>query len=144
MLLSSGRGGCFAAFLLSRAARFAVGISGPEYRRRAVDAGLALLHAVGYGSSEGPWIELGVAVHAGIAYVGNIGSAVVDFTALADTFNVAARMQQHAAGGELLISQGVIDDVSARAPRRTLQLRGREQPIATMVLKGDRHDADYW
>ena len=30
----------------------------------------------------GPWIELGVAVDAGVAYVGNVGSDVVDFTAL--------------------------------------------------------------
>jgi adenylate cyclase len=57
------------------------GISGAEYRQRAVEAGLALLRAVGYGSPEGPWLELGAAVHAGIAYVGNIGTAVVDFTA---------------------------------------------------------------
>src|SRR6476620_10127926 len=61
---------------------FVPGISGAEYRLRAVEAGLALLRAVGYGSPEGPWIELGAAVHAGIAYVGNIGTAVVDFTAL--------------------------------------------------------------
>jgi adenylate cyclase len=60
---------------------FVSGISGAEYRQRAVEAGLALLRAVGYGSPEGPWLELGAAVHAGIAYVGNIGTAVVDFTA---------------------------------------------------------------
>jgi adenylate cyclase len=92
---------------------FVPGISGAEYRRRAVEAGLALLRAVGYGSPKGPWIELGTAVNAGIAYVGNIGTAVVDFTALGDTVNVAARMQQLAAGGELLVSEGVADDISA-------------------------------
>jgi adenylate cyclase len=122
---------------------FVPGISGAEYRRRAVEAGQALLDAVGYGSPEGPWIELGAAVNAGIAYVGNIGTAVVDFTALGDTINVAARMQQHAAGGELLVSEGVIDDIPAYAPRRALQLRGREQPIAAVVLKGGSHDADH-
>jgi adenylate cyclase len=117
---------------------FVRGISGAEYRRRAVEAGLALLRAVGYGSPEGPWIELGAAVHAGIAYVGNIGSAVVDFTALGDTVNVAARMQQHAAGGELLVVEGVADDISAHGSRRTLQLRGREQPIDAVVLTAAR------
>jgi adenylate cyclase len=133
---------------------FVPGISGPEYRSRAVEAGLALLRAVGYGSPEGPWIELGAAVNAGIAYVGNIGTAVVDFTALGDTVNVAARMQQHAAGGELLVSEGLAEKVSANARRRTLQLRGRDQPMDAFVLtqdckpstqdltKGDRHDAD--
>jgi adenylate cyclase len=120
---------------------FVPGISGAEYRRRAVEAGLALLGAVGYGSSDGPWIELGAAVNAGLAYVGNIGTAVVDFTALGDTVNVAARMQQHAAGGELLVSEGVADDISAHAPRRTLQLRGREQPIAAVVLTNPSREA---
>ena len=43
--------------------------------------------------------------NAGIAYVGNVGDAVVDFTALGDAVNVSARMQQHAAGGELLVAQ---------------------------------------
>src|ERR1700752_2128818 len=112
---------------------FVPGISGAEYRQRAVDAGLALLLAIGYSSPEGPWIELGAAVHAGIAYVGNIGTAVVDFTALGDTVNVAARMQQHAAAGELLVSQGVVDSLAVAAPRRTLALPGREQPIDAVV-----------
>jgi adenylate cyclase len=35
---------------------FVQGISGPDYRRRAVQAGVELLEAVGYGSDEGPWL----------------------------------------------------------------------------------------
>jgi len=113
---------------------FVQGISGPQYRRRAVQAGTELLHAVGYGSANGPWLELGVAVNAGVAYVGNVGAEVVDFTALGDTVNVAARMQQDAAGGELIVAGGVADELVAHAPRRTLTLRGREQPMEAFVL----------
>jgi adenylate cyclase len=105
------------------------GVSGPNYRRRAVQAGMELLEAVGYGSDEGPWIDVGIAVNAGIAYVGNVGGTVVDFTALGDPVNAAARMQQKAAGGELLVAAGVADDLLSEAPRRTLDLRGHEQPI---------------
>jgi adenylate cyclase len=112
---------------------FVRGISGPQYRRRAVQAGMELLQAVGYGTDEGPWLELGAAVNAGVAYVGNVGGAVVDFTALGDTVNVAARMQQGAAGGELFVAGGVADEVVAHAPRRTLTLRGREQPMEAFV-----------
>ena len=104
---------------------FVRGISGPDYRKRAVEAGLDLMRAVGYGTEE-PWIELGAAVNAGVAYVGNVGTAVMDFTALGDTVNVAARMQQHAAGGELLVAQGVADDLVGNAALRTLDLRGRQ------------------
>jgi adenylate cyclase len=113
---------------------FVRGISGPEYRRRSVDAGRDLLRAVGYGTQAGPWLELGVAVNAGVAYVGNVGSAVVDFTALGDTVNAAARMQEHAAAGEVLVAEGVDDHGVGDAPIRTLRLRGREEPMQARVL----------
>ena len=51
---------------------FVQGVSGPNYRRRAVQAGMELLDAVGYRSDEGPWIDVGIAINAGIAYVGNV------------------------------------------------------------------------
>ena len=113
---------------------FVRGISGPQYRRRAVRAGMDLLKAVGYGNGEGPWLELGVAVNAGVAYVGNVGGPVVDFTVLGDPVNVCARMQQHCAGGELLVASGVADELMVRTPRRALNLRGHEQPIHAFVL----------
>lgn len=113
---------------------FVRGISGPRYRSHAVAAGLGLLKAVGYGSDEGPWLELGVAVNAGVAYVGNVGGAIVDFTALGDPVNVAARMQQHAAGGELLVASGVADDLMVSSRRRQLELRGCRRPVEAFVL----------
>jgi adenylate cyclase len=113
---------------------FVRGISGPQYRQRAVLAGMELLKAVGYGSHEGPWLQLGVAVNAGVAYVGNVGGAVVDFTTLGDPVNVSARMQQHAVGGELLVASGVADELMGMTPRRRLNLRGHDQPIDAFVL----------
>jgi adenylate cyclase len=113
---------------------FVQGISGPDYRGRAVQAGLELLVAVGYGSDDGPWIDVGIAVNAGIAYVGNVGGAVVDFTALGDPVNVGARMQQEAAGGELLVASGVADDLMAGSSRRTVDLRGHQDPMDAFVL----------
>jgi adenylate cyclase len=113
---------------------FVRGISGAEYRRKAVDAGVELLGSVGYGTADGPWLEVGAAVNAGVAYVGNVGDAVVDFTALGDTVNTAARMQQAAAGGELIVAAGVADDLVAHACKRQLVLRGREEPLEAFVL----------
>lgn len=113
---------------------FVRGISGPGYRREAVLAGTELLRAIGYGTPAGPWLTLGVAVNAGTAYVGNVGGAVTDFTALGDTVNVAARMQGEAAGGELLIREGVSPESEAGLLRRTLNLRGHEQPIEALVM----------
>jgi adenylate cyclase len=59
---------------------------------------------------------------------------VVDFTALGAPVNAAARMQESAAGGELLVAVGVADELAQSAPRRTLKLRGREQPLDAYVL----------
>ena len=89
---------------------------------------------MGYGAPDGPWLQIGAAVNAGVAYVGNVGTAVVDFTALGDTINVAARMQQHAAAGELLVAAGVADDLVTDARQRTLILRGRAQPIGAFAV----------
>lgn len=113
---------------------FVRGISGPDYRRRAVLAGMDLLEAVGYGAGRDSWIEVGVAINAGVAYVGNVGHAVVDFTALGDPVNIAARMQQHAAGGELLVAAGVADELTAGSQRRSLSLRGHPHPIDAFAL----------
>jgi adenylate cyclase len=121
---------------------FVQGISGPDYRGQAVQAGLELLEAVGYGSDDGPWIDVGIAVNAGIAYVGNVGGAVVDFTALGDPVNIGARMQQEAAGGELLVASGVADDLMAEWPRRTIDLRGHQDPMDAFVL-GTHSDTQY-
>jgi len=115
---------------------FVQGISGPGYRRRAVEAGRELMREVGYGTPAGPWLDVGAAINAGVAYVGNVGSGVVDFTALGDPVNVAARMQACAGGGELLVADGVDDELVAGAPRRMLQLRGREQPVEAFVVTG--------
>ena len=113
---------------------FVEGVSGPDYRQRAVEAGIDLLRTVGYGTDGRPWLEMGVAVNAGIAYVGNVGEAIMDFTALGDTVNVAARMQQHADAGELVVARGVADDLTAHAPSRTLAVRGRRHPIEAFTL----------
>ncbi|MGZ4176966.1 MAG: adenylate/guanylate cyclase domain-containing protein [Solirubrobacteraceae bacterium] len=113
---------------------FVRGIAGEDYRRRAELAGVDLLRAVGYDSREGPWLRLAVAVNAGPAYVGNVGGAVVDFTALGDTVNVAGRLQQHAAAGEVLVADAVSEQPERRRGRRTVALPGRQEPVDVVVL----------
>lgn len=119
-------------------ALFIPGVAGPNYRRRAVGAGLDLLRAVGYGSADGPWLSLGIGVHAGVAYVGNVGGddGVVDFTALGDPVNVAARLQSVAAGGELVVSEDLCPQLSELMPdaeRRTVELKGHTEAVRVLV-----------
>jgi adenylate cyclase len=118
-------------------ALFIPGVAGPDYRRKSFLAAGQLLRAVGYGSPSGPWLTLGVGLNAGIAYVGNVGSAVVDFTALGDAVNVAARLQGSAGGGQLVVAEDLLDDLDERAPgaeRRAIEARGRGEPVAALVL----------
>jgi adenylate cyclase len=117
-------------------ALFIPGVAGPDYRRRALAAGRDLLRAVGYGTAAGPWIPLGVGLNAGQAYVGNVGTAVVDFTALGDTVNVAARLQASAAEGQLVVSADLLEDLEEELPegeRREFDARGRGEAVAALV-----------
>ena len=65
-----------------------------------------LLDAVGYGSPEGPFLEVGIGLDYGDAFVGNVGGgAVKDFTAIGDVVNTASRLTGQAAGGEIVLSE---------------------------------------
>jgi len=117
-------------------ALFIPGVAGPDYRRKAVEAAIDVLQGVGYGSAAGPWLTVGVGVNAGQAYVGNVGTAVVDFTALGDPVNVAALLQETAGSGEIVVAADVHQQIDALLPgasRRTLQVRGHETPVPVLV-----------
>ncbi len=118
-------------------ALFLPGLSGPTYRSLAAQAGEALVRATSK-SAESAGIDLGVGVHAGAAFVGNVGTGgVADFTALGDTVNVAARLQSFARAGELVMSEDLY--VALAAPpsgleKRIVEVRGRSEPITVRVL----------
>jgi len=61
---------------------------------------------------------------------------VVDFTALGDPVNVAARLQGNAAAGELVVAHDVCDDLTDLLPgarAETLQVKGRQEPVEALV-----------
>lgn len=125
-------------------ALFIPGFTGPEYARRAVEASEALLRALGYGDGGVGWLPVGVGLNAGPAFVGNVGSGeVVDFTALGDTVNIAARLQG-AAAGEVVLSEAIYQSAADRyrgLERRTITVRGKDEPLAVRVLRPGVHVA---
>jgi adenylate cyclase len=89
-----------------------------------------LLRAVGYGSGEQPFVEMGIGLDFGEAFVGNIGQrALYDFTAVGDVVNTAARLQGQAAGGEIVVSERVASGLPEQIGTRVeLELKGKSQP----------------
>jgi adenylate cyclase len=95
-----------------------------------------LLRAVGYGSDSEPFVEVGIGMDVGEAFVGNIGQrALYDFTAIGDVVNTASRLQSQAAGGEILLSERVAAGLPGTVgTREELELKGkRERQIAFRV-----------
>ncbi len=91
-----------------------------------------LLAAVGYGTEDGPFVEIGVGIDVGDAFVGNIGQRdVFDFTAVGDVVNTASRLQGSARGGEILVSARAGEGVElAGAEPVDIPLKGKQRPIA--------------
>jgi adenylate cyclase len=115
-------------------------LTGELHAARALEGAQDLLRQTGHGDPSGPWIPLGVGIHTGIARVGVVGTpgAVMDFTALGDSVNTAARLASSAGTGEILISDAAIRaagfDVEGRE-HRDLSLKGKAEPVGATVVR---------
>jgi adenylate cyclase len=80
-----------------------------------------------------PDLQIGIAIHSGETIVGNIGSSErVDYTAIGDVVNTAARLEGIAEGNEVVISKATLDQVGKQAVAQTLQivpLKGKSQTV---------------
>jgi adenylate cyclase len=97
-----------------------------------------LLEGIGYGSREGPALDLGIGLDYGEAFVGNIGgkSAVSDFTAIGDVVNTAARLQSCASGGEVLVAERLARFLEEPAgPVEQLSVKGKHEPVAAQRVR---------
>ena len=79
----------------------------------------------------GKTVRFGVGIHTGPAIVGNIGADFrMDFTAIGDTVNTAARIESNSKPGQILISQEVYDKVKEFVEVTDLgriQMKGKAQ-----------------
>jgi adenylate cyclase len=85
-----------------------------------------------------PWLELGVGLDIGTAYVGNVGSGEVkDFTALGDVVNTASRLQSSARAGQVVMSQRLVEQLTeapADARSTTVELKGKQEPEPVWLM----------
>lgn len=115
---------------------FFPGFAGPTHARAAIRAGLELLRETGHASGDEPWVPIGIGVHTGEAYVGTVGTDVLEFTALGEEVNLAARLASVAEAGELVASAAAFEaaDMRSQVEERELQLKGVSSLAKVRIL----------
>lgn len=86
----------------------------------------------------GKKVGFGIGVNCGPAVVGNIGCEVrMDYTAIGDTVNTAARLESNAKSGQILISQAVYEAVKDRVEATAIgeiPLKGKAKGVLVYSL----------
>ena len=111
-------------------------IAGENHAARAITAGRAILAAVDREGLTTKGLQVGAGVHSGEAFVGVVGSdEKLDFTALGDTVNIAARLGGLAGPGELLVSRMTWDMAGLGPPpsEREVDIAGREGGLSVVA-----------
>lgn len=89
----------------------------------------------------GRTVSFGIGVHVGEAVVGNIGSPQrMDYTAIGDTVNTAARLEANAPKETVYISRAVADALEGRIAvtslGNTIKLKGKQEGFEILTLDG--------
>ena len=87
----------------------------------------------------GRTVSFGIGIHVGDAVVGNIGSPRrMDYTAIGDTVNTAARLEANAPAGTIYISRAVADALEGRIAATPLKepprLKGKAEGFEILTL----------
>jgi len=114
-----------------------------EHTRRAVESALAIRAMLAAFHAElepQQRMSINFGIHSGLAVVGNVGATqIMDFTAVGDTVNVAARLQGLAHSGQILISAAVYDQIKAWVNAREIgmvHVKNRQEAVMTYEVLG--------
>ncbi len=117
-----------------RAARAAMAIR-DEFRKRAAQAAETVGAARGpeAANGAGTWLQVGIGIASGEVVVGNIGTiARMDYTAVGDAANLAARLEGMAEPGQILVCARTFETIRDRLALErvdSVSVRGRSSAV---------------
>ncbi len=124
-------------------ALFNVPLPQPDHTLRAVRAAMAMQQAMAdYNqiSANTGCLSFGIGLHVGQAVVGNIGTAQqMNYTAIGDTVNLAKRLQEHAQGGQIILSEAAyeaVKDFVVVEDLGPMSVKGRTAEVHGYLLMG--------
>lgn len=86
-----------------------------------------------------PKLKVGVGINTGIVTVGNIGGPRrMDYTAVGDAVNVAARLVSEAAGAEILVTDATareLDETFRLTSRKPVLFKGKSSPVPVRSVR---------
>ncbi|MEN4011943.1 MAG: adenylate/guanylate cyclase domain-containing protein [Chloroflexota bacterium] len=113
----------------------------PDHALRAVRAALNIRKAMEELHRQMPpehHLTFGMGIHTGEAVLGLVGSDKrMEYTAIGDCINTTKRIQENASGGQILITQAVIDRLDGRGvylPTQAIHAKGKRDPIQVFEL----------
>ncbi len=113
-------------------------IAGENHRLRAIEAGRQVVRRVDLSELPKEGVRVGVGVQSGSTFVGVVGAGDrLDFSALGDVVNTAARLGSIAGPGELMVSGETWRAAHLSAAGREvrqLDIAGRQAQLETVVL----------
>ena len=121
----------------------------PDHTLRAVRAGLAISQSIKKLHTNLPpqfHLQFGVGIHFGEAVLGLVGTETrLDYTAIGDSVNTAKRIQENAAGGQVLISEDVYQKIADKVWVKIVnpvRAKGKAQLITVYEVLGINDQAN--
>ena len=89
-------------------------------------------------------VSFGIGLNSGPAVVGNIGSHErLDYTAIGDTVNLAARLESNAKPGQILISKETYERIKGTfkvTPLEAIKVKGKEHLVEIYQVEGELNE----
>ncbi|HVB09253.1 MAG TPA: adenylate/guanylate cyclase domain-containing protein, partial [Bacillota bacterium] len=119
-------------------------VAAPDHAARALAAAVEMQARLGCLAAEelaahGVHLGFGIGIHTGEAVVGTVGTPTrQEYTAIGSTINLAARLQEQAGSGEILVSAAVWEAAGAAggmvATPRDVPIRGQAEALPALAV----------